>query len=67
MKKSIRTFRNMKKYIINVFDYEYLNERTENINNFIKQIKHTTYGYRKFIHLKARIMHIKSLLNSIIA
>ena len=32
------------------------------MNNVIKQIKHTACGYRKFKHLKARIMLIKGLL-----
>ena len=32
---------------------------------FFKQIKHTACGYRKFKHLKARIMLIKGLLNPI--
>ena len=65
MKKAIKTFINMEKYILNAFDYEYSNGIVEGTNNLIKQIKHTAYGYRKFNHLKARVMLIKGLLNPI--
>ena len=65
MKKSLRTFRNMEMYIINAFDYEYSNGITEGMNNLIKQIKHSACGYRKFKHLKARVLLIKDLLNPI--
>ena len=65
MKKAIKTFKNMEQYIINSFDYEYSNGIVEGTNNVIKQIKHTACGYRKFKHLKARIMLIKGLLNPI--
>lgn len=65
MKKALKTFRNMKEYILNAFDYEYSNGIVEGTNNLIKQIKHTACGYRKFKHLKARIMLIKGLLNPI--
>ena len=41
------------------------NEIVEGINNVIKQIKHTASGYKKFNHLKARVMLIKRLLNPI--
>ena len=65
MKKAIKTFIKMKEYILNAFDYEYSNGIVEGTNNVIKQIKHTACGYRKFKHLKARIMLIKGLLNPI--
>ena len=65
MKKALRTFKDMEKYIVNSFDYEYSNGIVEGINNVIKQVKHTACGYRKFTHLKARIMLIKGLLNPI--
>ena len=65
MKKALKTFKNMKEYILNAFDYEYSNGIVEGTNNLIKQIKHTACGYRKFKHLKARIMLIKELLNPI--
>lgn len=65
MKKALKTFKNMKEYILNAFDYEYSNGIVEGTNNLIKQIKHIACGYRKFKHLKARIMLIKGLLNPI--
>ena len=65
MKKALKTFINLESYILNSFDYEYSNGITEGINNLIKQIKHTACGYRKFSHLKARVMLIKGLLNPI--
>ena len=65
MKKSIKTLKNMEKYIYNALDYEYSNGIVEGTNNLIKQIKHTACGYRKFKHLKARVMLIKGLLNPI--
>ena len=65
MKKAIKTFKDMEQYILNAFDYEYSNGIVEGTNNVIKQIKHIACGYRKFKHLKARIMLIKGLLNPI--
>ena len=65
MKKALKTFRNMEEYIVNAFDYEYSNGITEGMNNLIKQVKHSACGYRKFKHLKARVMLIKGLLNPI--
>ena len=65
-KKALKTFKEMKQYIDNSFDYEYSNGIVEGINNVIKQIKHTACGYKKFTHLKARVMLIKGLYNPII-
>ena len=65
MKKALKTLKNMKEYILNAFDYEYSNGIVEGTNNLIKQIKHTACGYRKFKHLKARIMLIRGLYNPI--
>lgn len=65
MKKALKTFYNMEKYILNAFDYEYSNGVVEGTNNVIKQIKHTACGYKKFNHLKARVMLIKGIYNPI--
>ena len=62
-KKAVKTFLNFEKYIINAFDYELSNGIVEGTNNVIKQVKHNACGYRKFSHLKARIMLIKGLCN----
>lgn len=40
----------------------YSNGITEGMNNLIKQVIHSACGYRKFKHLKARILLIKGLI-----
>ena len=65
MKKALKTYKNMENYITNSFDCEYSNGIVEGINNVIKQIKHTACGYKKFSHLKARVMLIKGLVNPV--
>ena len=65
MKQALKTYKNMEKYICNSFYYEYSNGIVEGINNVVKQIKHAACGYKKFNHLKARVMLIKGLLNPI--
>ena len=64
-KKANNTLLKMEKYIVNAFDYDLSNGITEGTNNVIKQMKHTACGYRKFSHLKARIMLIKGIYNPI--
>ena len=41
----------------------YQMELLKSTNNIIKQVKHNASGYRKFTHLKARIMLIKRIYN----
>ena len=65
MKKALKAFKNMEQYIYNAFDYEYSNGIAEGMNRLFKQVKHSACGYRKFKHLKARVMLIKGLLNPI--
>ena len=65
MRKALKTYIVLEDYILNSFDYEYSNGMVEGMNNLIKQVKHSTCGYRKFNHLKARVMLIKGLLNPI--
>lgn len=62
-KKANKTLLDLEKYIVNSFDYDLSNGITEGTNNVIKQMKHTAYGYRKFSHLKARILLIKGIYN----
>ena len=64
-KKANRTLLDNEKYIVNSFDYDLSNGITEGTNNIIKQIKHNACGYRKFSHLKARVMLVKGLYNPI--
>ena len=61
-KQAIKTFINMEEYIKNAFIYEYSNGITEGMNNLIKQIIHSACGYRKFNHLKIRILLIKGIV-----
>lgn len=65
MKKALKTFNIMEKYVLNALEYEYSNGIVEGINNVIKQIKHAACGYKRFNHLKARVMLIKGLYNPI--
>ena len=65
MRNALKTYINFEKYILNSFDYKYSNGMVEGMNNLIKQVKHSACGYRKFNHLKARVMLIKGLLNPI--
>lgn len=66
-KKCNTTLLNMEHYLVNAFDYDLSNGLIEGTNNVIKQIKHSAYGYRKFSHLKARVMLIKGLYNPLTA
>lgn len=65
-KQAIKTFLNFESYIINAFDYELSNGIVEGTNNVIKQLMHNACGYRKFTHLKTRIMLIKGIYNPLI-
>ena len=65
-KTAIKTFLNFEDYIINAFDYNLSNGLVEGTNNLIKQVKHNACGYRKFSHLKARIMLIKGICNPLL-
>ena len=62
-KIAIKTFLNFENYIVNAFDYELSNGLIEGTNNIIKQLKHNACGYRKFAHLKARVMLVKGIYN----
>ena len=65
--KTNKIFLNMEAYLINSFKFEYSNGIVEGINNVIKMVKHNACGYRKFKHLKVRIMLIKGIFNPITA
>ena len=66
-KVAIKTFLNFENYIVNAFDYELSNGLIEGTNNIIKQLKHNACGYRKFDHLKARVMLVKGIYNPLAA
>lgn len=42
-----------------------MNHSMISLNGVGKEIKHTACGYKKFTHLKARVMLIKGLYNLI--
>jgi len=65
MTKALKTYIKLETYILNALEYEYSNGMVEGMNNLIKQVKHSACGYKKFNHLKARVMLIKGLLNPI--
>lgn len=62
MIKSLRTYRDFEKYIINSFKYNYNNGVIEGTNNLIKCIKRIAFGYRSFNHFKTRILLIKGII-----
>lgn len=55
IKKALRTLLKYKDGIKNSLYYSYSNGSIEGMNNKIKNIKRSRYGYRNFIHLKFRI------------
>lgn len=56
---TLKTLNSLKKYIDNSFSSPYSNGPVEGTNNFIKSIVRISYGFRKFKHLKTRIMLCK--------
>lgn len=55
----VRTFKKYQQYISNTFEYKhYTNGPIEGINNKIKLIKRTSYGYTNFVKLKYRTLII---------
>ena len=55
-KRIIRTLVKLSPYIHNALKYTLSNGPTEGINNKIKLIKRTGFGYSNFHHLRARIL-----------
>ncbi len=54
----IRVLKNWEPYILNAFDSNLSNGFTEGINNSIKVIKRTGFGYRNFHNFRKRILLI---------
>ena len=54
--KSIKTFKNWQKEILNSYAFSFSNEFLEGINNTSKVLKRNAYGFRKFEHFKAKIL-----------
>ena len=55
-RKSIKTLKKLRKYVVNSLKYDYTNAMVEGKNNKIKVIKRVSYGYRSFRNFKSRIM-----------
>ena len=58
-RKSIKTLKKLRKYVLNSLKYDYTNAMVEGKNNKIKVIKRVSCGYRSFRNFKARIMLMK--------
>ena len=56
---TLKTMNEMKKFINNSFSSTYSNGPVEGTNNFIKSVIRISYGFKRFKHLKARIMLCK--------
>ncbi|WP_035446220.1 transposase, partial [Atopobacter phocae] len=57
LKTVLRTFKHYNTYIQNTFAYPQLtNGPIEGLNNKIKVLKRTAYGYRNYSHFKNRIL-----------
>ena len=52
-RKSVKSLKKLRKYVVNSLKYDYTNAMVEGKNNKIKVIKRVSYGYRSF---KARII-----------
>lgn len=52
----VRTIKNWENEILNYFDYRVTNGFIEGMNNKIKTIKRTAYGFRSFTTYKAKIL-----------
>ena len=55
-RKSVKSLKKLRKYVLNSLKYDYTNAMVEGKNNKIKVIKRVSYGYRSFRNFKARIM-----------
>lgn len=54
-KACLTMLNNWSKYILNAFDCPYTNGYTEGMNNAIKTVKRTAFGYRNFKNFRNRI------------
>lgn len=59
MKNAIKTFKKNIKYIENSFSYDVSNAVAEGTNNLVKCVKRIAFGYKKFDHLRARVLLVK--------
>ena len=64
-RKSIKSLKKLRKYVLNSLKYDYTNAMVEGKNNKIKVIKRVSYGYRSFRNFKARIMLMERYKNRV--
>ena len=64
MDQALKTFRQSERAIVNALSYDYSNGLVEGINNKIKVIKRTAYGYRNFSNFRNRIFIEYKLLET---
>ncbi len=62
LKTAIRTLLKHKTYVLNSLDYSYSNGGIEGLNNYIKVLKRTAFGFRSFVHFRNRILISKNLV-----
>ena len=56
MRVALKTLKKYMKYIKNMFKINIANRVIEGLNNKIKSIKRTAFGYSKFSNFKKRIL-----------
>ncbi|MBQ6794186.1 MAG: ISL3 family transposase [Butyricimonas sp.] len=56
LRKTVQTYRNWEREILNRFQFEYSNGFVEGLNNLTKVIKRNGFGYRNFTRFRARIL-----------
>jgi transposase len=62
-KNKFKVFKRFKDGVANALLHPYSNGRLEGLNNRIKVIIRTAYGYRSFVNLKARIFMQRQMFN----
>ena len=56
LRKTIQTYRNWEREILNRFEFDYSNGFVEGLNNLTKVIKRNGFGYRNFTRFRAKIL-----------
>ena len=56
LRKTVQTYRNWEREILNRFEFEYSNGFVEGLNNLTKVIKRNGFGYRNFTRFRAKIL-----------
>ena len=60
---ALKTLKKYMKYIENMFESNITNGAVEGLNNKIRSIKRTAYGYSSFSNLKKRILIQKGIIS----